>query len=74
MAVRRNVIAAVGPFDPDLGAGTPFPAEDVELVARASAAGWLGGYYPGPIVYHDHGRSSPSAVKHILKEYDLGGD
>ena len=37
LAVRREVLAAIGGFDPLLGPGTPcVSAEDIELVARAA--------------------------------------
>ena len=72
MACRRVVIDEIGVFDRDFGAGTPFPAEDVEFVARASAAGWRGGYYPGPMVYHDHGRRGDAVISRLVKQYDRG--
>lgn len=72
MACRRAVIDSVGAFDADFGAGTPFPAEDVEFVARASAAGWCGGYFPGPVVYHDHGRRGEAVIRRLFEQYDRG--
>ena len=72
MACRRAVIDHIGMFDEDLGAGTPFPAEDIEFVARASAAGWHGGYFPGPAVYHDHGRRGEAVIERLFKHYDYG--
>ena len=42
-AFRREVLEAIGGFDPGFGAGTPgFACEDVDAVARAAAAGWWG--------------------------------
>ena len=72
MACRRAVIDDIGVFDGDFGAGTPFPAEDVEFVARASSAGWRGGYFPGPVVYHDHGRRGDAVIRRLFKQYDYG--
>ncbi|HEY6948266.1 MAG TPA: glycosyltransferase family 2 protein, partial [Gemmatimonadales bacterium] len=59
MAFRREVLEGIGGFDPMLGPGTPFICEDLDLAARASAAGWAGGYFPELLVYHHHGRKTP---------------
>jgi glycosyltransferase involved in cell wall biosynthesis len=69
----RKVFDAAGPFDSNLGAGTPFPCEDIEMVARASRHGFTGGQVPGFTVLHHHTRlrGSPEANKTIL-EYDRG--
>lgn len=56
MAFRREALADIGGFDPQLGAGSQFVCEDVDACARASFAGWQGGYFPGPVVHHHHGR------------------
>ncbi len=61
MAFRRAVLTEIGGFDDALGAGGPFVCEDVDAFARASFAGWKGGYFPGPTVLHDHGRDMESA-------------
>ena len=61
MAFRRAALTQIGGFDDELGAGGPFVCEDVDAFARASFAGWKGGYFPGPIVLHDHGRDKESA-------------
>jgi glycosyltransferase involved in cell wall biosynthesis len=51
LAMRREVLAAIGGFDPLLGPGTPcVAAEDIELVARAVWAGWRARYDPAPVV------------------------
>ena len=60
LAFRRTVFDNVGGFDDALGAGTPFPCEDADFCARASARGWDGGYFPEPVVHHDH-RYAPGA-------------
>lgn len=72
MAVRRKVWDRLGGFDEDLGAGTPFPAEDIEICARASHHGWRGGYFPGPVVYHHHGRKPGRDVERLHRVYDRG--
>lgn len=56
MAFRRQALVDIGGFDPKLGAGAAFVCEDVDACARASFAGWQGGYFPGPVVHHHHRR------------------
>jgi cellulose synthase/poly-beta-1,6-N-acetylglucosamine synthase-like glycosyltransferase len=71
MAVRRRALMAVGGFDERMGPGTRFPAEDWEVLTRIGAAGWSGGYFPGPMVAHDHPRSATEAQSR-LKSYHVG--
>jgi glycosyltransferase involved in cell wall biosynthesis len=71
-AVRRVALEEVGGFDPNLGPGTPFVCEEVELQARLSAAGWMGAFEPGPLVYHHHRRKSRSDLGALQRTYDLG--
>jgi glycosyltransferase involved in cell wall biosynthesis len=72
MAVRREVVSAIGGFDSRLGAGTAFPGEDIDYLARASNSGWAGGYFPGPVVYHHHGRKPGRDALELRKRYDHG--
>ena len=72
MIFRRRVVEEIGYFDCMLGAGTPFPCEDIDYVARASFAGFTGGQFPELIVRHDHGRRPGSDYKNILRSYDHG--
>ncbi|MFN0181820.1 MAG: glycosyltransferase family 2 protein [Gemmatimonadales bacterium] len=72
LAVRRAALEAVGGFDPEFGAGTPFPAEDVELVARLLASGFRGGYDPDLVVFHHHGRYTPAAREALERSYHRG--
>jgi GT2 family glycosyltransferase len=72
MAARRAVIDAIDSFDPMLGAGTPFPCEDVDFLARASALGWRGAYCPSVFVYHHHGRKPGPAVDKLEYKYAIG--
>lgn len=73
MAIRRQVIMAVGAFDPALGAGAPLRAgEDLDLVSRASWAGWPGAYDPRPVVAHHHGRKPGKDVQALKSAYDHG--
>lgn len=72
MAVRRTVLDELGGFCDALGPGTPFNFEDVDLAARASAAGHAGGYFPGPVVRHHHGRRRGAELNALLESYDVG--
>jgi GT2 family glycosyltransferase len=72
MAFRRGVLEAIGGFDPMLGPGTPFICEDLDLAARASAAGWGGGYFPDLLVYHHHGRKTRAQEAALVRSYSLG--
>lgn len=69
----RRVFDVVGLFRADMGAGTPFPCEDIEMVCRASNAGFSGVLIPELKVLHDHGRrrNSPEALR-VIESYDHG--
>lgn len=72
MAFRRSVFADIGGFDPAMGAGTPYPCEDIDFCARASDRGWNGGYFPGPTVRHHHGRKPGPDVRRLRRLYHQG--
>lgn len=72
MAFRRQVWDAVGGFDPRLGSGTRFVADDVDFLARVAAAGWAGAYLPGPTVRHHHGRKPGADVARLRTLYARG--
>jgi hypothetical protein len=72
MAFRRDVLARIGGFDDALGPGTPFCNDDVDAVARASAAGFAGSYVPEPVVQHHHGRRDPAEIAALWRSYDHG--
>jgi len=71
MAFRRKALVELGGFDVLFGAGAAFAGEDLELATRASLRGWHGGYFPGPTVYHDHGRDRAKAMA-SERQYDFG--
>jgi glycosyltransferase involved in cell wall biosynthesis len=71
-ALRKAALAQVGGFDPWFGSGSLFAAEDVELLARISAAGWNGAYDPKPLVYHHHGRKTMGDERRLMRSYDRG--
>jgi glycosyltransferase involved in cell wall biosynthesis len=73
MAFRRAALAAIGGFDPALGAGTPFPAEDWDAVARVCISGWDGGYFPAPTVSHHHGRTATDAASQLRTYHYASG-
>lgn len=73
LAVRREVLADIGGFDPLLGAGTPCMAgEDTDFIARVVWAGWTARYDPGPVVAHHHGRKPGAAADRQRQGYDRG--
>ena len=56
-ALRRDVLAAVGGFDPLLDVGTPTGGGgDLEMFARVLLAGWTAVYEPRAFVRHVHRR------------------
>jgi hypothetical protein len=71
MALRRRALFEVGGFDERMGPGTRFPAEDWEIVTRIGAEGWNGGYFPRPVVWHDHPRTLDEARRR-LRSYHVG--
>jgi GT2 family glycosyltransferase len=68
-ACRRVVWEAVRGFDEELGAGTPFPCEDIDFAARALNLGWDGVYDPTPTVAHHHGRKPGLDERRIVRAY-----
>jgi glycosyltransferase involved in cell wall biosynthesis len=70
MAFRREALVRIAGFDELLGAGTPFPCEDVDAMLRALASGWRGKYDFRPVVFHHHGRKPGTArLTQLLKSY-----
>jgi hypothetical protein len=69
----RKVFVVAGTFRDDMGGGTLFPCEDIEMACRASNYGFAGVLFPELVVYHDHGkrRNSPDALA-TLVDYDRG--
>jgi len=55
MAIRRDVLMEVGPFDPALGAGTSTRGgEDLDMFARILATGDVIVHTPDALVHHRH--------------------
>jgi glycosyltransferase involved in cell wall biosynthesis len=72
MAFRREVWEDIGGFDPALGSGTRFVADDVDFLARAALAGWSGAFLPAPTVRHHHGRKPGADVAKLRTTYARG--
>ncbi len=72
-AFRRALLERVGGFDERLGAGAAIPSgEDVDMLSRASAAGFAGAYDPRPTVLHHHGRRAAHELERLRRGYALG--
>ena len=72
VAYRRAALAEVGGFDPWFGPGALYSGDELELIARISAAGWNGAYDPKPVVYHHHRRKTASDERRLKRWYDRG--
>lgn len=73
LSCRRALLEAVGGFDTNLGAGTPFHSgEDTEVLIKASLLGFTGRYEPAIVVYHHHGRKLKSDVTKLYQGYAFG--
>ena len=70
LIVRRDVFLQIGRFDPEFGAGTRFRCEDIDLVARASMAGFTGAHIPGLVIYHHHGRKPGAQTRRLARDND----
>jgi glycosyltransferase involved in cell wall biosynthesis len=72
LAFRRSAFGAVGGFDEVFGYANGLGGGDVDLVARALAAGWRGLYDPDLVVRHHHGRKPGPEVDRAVRAYDVG--
>ncbi|MBM4196668.1 MAG: glycosyltransferase [Gammaproteobacteria bacterium] len=72
MVVSRAVFERIGGFDAALGPATRFRCEDIDLCARASAAGFTGAYLPSLLVHHHHGRKAGPGTE-ALKQANAHG-
>jgi glycosyltransferase involved in cell wall biosynthesis len=71
ISCRRGVLEKIGGFDAELGAGTKFPCEDIDVVAAMLWAGAPVRFDPRPVVFHHHGRRAAD-VNRLLAVYDRG--
>lgn len=72
MIFRRQALEAIGGFDPELGPGTRFIADDPDVQQRASFAGWWGLYSPDIVVGHHHRRKANDVLP-LMRDYSMGG-
>jgi glycosyltransferase involved in cell wall biosynthesis len=73
MFFARDVFLKAGLFREDMGAGTDFPCEDIEMAWRASHFGYVGALLPGFAVYHHHGKKKNSIeAQKTVESYDYG--
>jgi glycosyltransferase involved in cell wall biosynthesis len=71
LSCRHEVLEKIGGFDAELGAGTKFPCEDIDVVAATLWAGAHVRYDPRPLVFHHHGRRATD-VDRLMANYDRG--
>ena len=72
MALRRDVVELVGPFDEALDAGTPTRSGgDHDMFTRILAAGYTIAYDPAALCWHKH-RRGRSALRKALYGYGVG--
>jgi len=71
LAFRREALEKSGGFDPEMGSGTLYPAEDLEAVAAVIWSGYEAWFDPRPVIYHHHGRKEAD-VPATVAGYDRG--
>jgi glycosyltransferase involved in cell wall biosynthesis len=71
LSFRRAALERIGGIDPEFGAGTQFPSEDIDAVAATIWAGMRAGFDPAPLVYHHHRRKEADLPK-LVEGYDKG--
>lgn len=74
MSFRREVVTGVGEFDTLLGPGSKYGAvaEDLDYQYRAFRGGFKVVYFPGMVVYHDHGRQTDMEIDAVSYHYGVG--
>ena len=72
MALRRNMLEGIGPFDEALDAGTPTGSGgDTDMFARILASGGRLAYEPAAVVWHRH-RPSWRQLRRLMFNYGVG--
>jgi glycosyltransferase involved in cell wall biosynthesis len=72
MILRKSILSSVEGFDPTFGPGTKLPAaDDIEFTFRVLRSGGTVRYCPKILVYHDHDRLTPTAVRSLLFNYGI---
>ena len=73
MAMKRDVIDALGGFDTGLGPGAKAGVgEDLDFLYRALRSGFKIVYSPDVHVFHGHGRQAKTVVDRVRKNYIAG--
>jgi len=74
MAVRNDLLRAIGDFDPLNCPGSSKDAvfEDIDFIYRAFKKGTRIEYRPDILLYHNHGRRSDSDVANLGRKYARG--
>ncbi len=62
-AMRKALLEKINGFDALMGAGTPFPCEDCDVLLRALKAGAYGIYSPNVVISHHHRRRESDLPK-----------
>ncbi|MGI4955014.1 MAG: glycosyltransferase family 2 protein [Janthinobacterium lividum] len=71
LLLPRSTLVDIGGFDSDLGAGTEFPCEDIDVVTAVLWSGRPALFHPAPVVWHHHGRRVADIGK-LFMGYDKG--
>jgi glycosyltransferase involved in cell wall biosynthesis len=72
MAMRRTLVDKLGFYDERFGVGTSLLAgEDTDYTFRAYLAGIVIEYVPDLVVFHYHGRKTPSAGYKLIRNYTI---
>lgn len=71
LSFRRLALERSGGFDTEFGAGTPFPAEDIDAAAAVVWSGFSAHYDPRPMVSHHHRRKRKD-IRSLMHGYDRG--
>lgn len=71
LSLPRSTLIDIGGFNPDLGAGTSFPCEDIDVVAAVLWSGRPALFHPAPVVWHHHGRRIAD-IDRLFMGYDKG--
>jgi hypothetical protein len=72
LGMRRDVLAAIGGFDDEMGVGSRFrAAPETDLFDRCFRAGFGGRYEPAALAYHDHWRG-PRRLLLLEARYGFG--
>jgi GT2 family glycosyltransferase len=73
MAMKREVIDALGGFETGLGPGAKAGVgEDLDFLYRALRSGYKIVYTPDVHVFHDHGRQTKTAIDRVKRNYIAG--